>query len=115
MSMHEAIRAIRGKLPWLDPAVEPTPDIAPAPTAAEEAADLARMANARSRIDRSSGTWVAVCAWAAGEIIEAHAKLETATEPKSTELRARIRCCRDLIAVDDRAPAVAEDQEQDMP
>lgn len=98
MSMHEAVRKLRGIVPWLtNEDVEPVPQPA-APTPLESVEELTRLARAEGLIDRTSPTWVGVARWAATELIVIRDALETATDDKAAALRARAAAMRDLLA-----------------
>ena len=101
MSMHEALRRLRGAVPWLREPVEPEAPPAP-PTALELAEGLLILAKAGGQIDRESPTWKGVAGRAARELILAQTGLETATGDKAAALRARAATLRDVLAFDER-------------
>lgn len=116
MSMSEALRAIRGAVPWLrDADDEPAPPVPPTPL--EEAESLVLLAKSRGLIERESPTWKAVSSWAAMELIAAQRTLETATGDKATAVRGSIKTLRDLLAVDEQAQSnmKIEDSGPDIP
>ena len=117
MSMHEAIRKLRGKVGWLTPGEEEPPIPDPV-TPIEEAHALVTLANGPRQIDRESGTWLATSAWAANQIIEAQIALETAKGERVLYLQSRILAMRELLAMDQRELKVADgnkDQAPDIP
>ena len=116
MSMLEAIRAIRGKVPWLtDEPDTYEPDVPPTPIEAAEA--LLITAKNRGLIDRASPTWVGIASWAATELIIVRDALETATDDKAAALRARARALRDVLTIGERKETntVIEDPAPDIP
>jgi len=101
MSMHEALKKLRGVVPWLrDPEEEILPP--PPPTALELAEGLVILAKTQGQIERESPTWKAVAGWAARELILTQAGLETAADDKAAALRSRARTLRDVLAIDER-------------
>ncbi len=116
MSMADSIRNLRGKVPWLAERQEPTIQAPAEPTVVEEMAILVRLAETNGAIDRQSPTWVAVCSWAATELLETFARQERADDEKAAALRARARAMRDLLELDDRPQAIKfEDQAPRIP
>ena len=97
MSMQEALRKLRGVVPWLTDQDETIPDIPVPPTPLEEAQELVRLANTHGLIERSSPTWQAVTKWAAIGIIELRAR------PGNDMNDARIELLLELLALDNRA------------
>lgn len=100
MSMAEALKSLRGKVPWLreeegDEFVAPKPK-----TPVEDADGLLLLTKQGGLLDKSSPTWAAVSTWAAKEIITAQRGLELASEEKAKFLRARVRTLRDLLEMD---------------
>lgn len=97
--MHEALRNIRNKVPWLSAEPEELPAPPAPPTPLEEAVRLTILAQGPGRIDTGSPTWGAVSKWAAQELILAQRKLETATDEKAAGLRARAQTLRDVLSM----------------
>ncbi len=114
MSMHEALRPLRGIVDWLKGEPEAVYAPPPMPTALEDEQGLLELACRAGQIDRQSPTWNGVAKWAANELIEARAMLEMTD---SEALRARCKTLRDLLAVDDRKrePEKVEDYGPDVP
>ena len=117
MSMHEALRPLRGIVDWLKGEPEEIQAPPPLPTALEDSQGLMELANRGGLIDRQSATWNGVAKWAATELIEARALLETVDGDTAAELRARCRTLRDLLTVNDRRnePEKVEDFGPDAP
>ena len=113
MSMHEALRRLRGVVPWLTNEDAPIPVIQVPPTALEEAAELVRLADTHGLIERQSPTWHAVARWAANRIIELRAR------PGNELNDARIAQLFELLACDERKEhgkvTVLEDQAPFIP
>lgn len=116
MSMREALRPLRGLVPWLtedsevyEPPVPPTP--------LESAEALVITAKNRGLIDRASPTWVGIASWAAHELILVRDALETANEERSTALRARAKTLRDVLAAGEHRESntVIADPAPDIP
>jgi ABC-type branched-subunit amino acid transport system substrate-binding protein len=117
MSMSEALRHLRGAVPWLSneqaeftaPPVPPTPE--------EEAESIVEITRRAGRLDRESPTWAAVAKWAATELIKAQRQLETADGDKAAALRSRCKTLRDLLEIDKdkAADAVISDPGPDIP
>lgn len=100
MSMQEALRHLRGAVPWLsreaDEFIAP-----PAPSKPEEEAELlVEITRRDGRIDRESSTWVAIAKWSATELIKAQRMLETSDGDKAAALRSRCKTLRDLLDID---------------
>jgi hypothetical protein len=102
MSMHEALKSLRGAIPWLrhrDNEDQPAAPIPPTPL--ELAESLVLLAKAQGLIDRTSPTWSAVSRWVAQELIRVQAGLETASGDKAAALRSRAKTLRDVLAMGD--------------
>lgn len=112
MSMHEAIRSLRGKIPWLSDPEDEVPVVPVVPPPLEAAESLILLAKAPGRVERTSETWQAVARWAATELIVAQTGLETATGERADALRSRVKTLRDVLAIDERTAlkAVVADQ-----
>jgi hypothetical protein len=110
MSMSDALRNLKDRVPWLAAAHE-EPTMAPPPlTVLQEMEELVRMAGVTGTvIDRQSSTWVAVSQWAASELLETFSKLESADDTKA--LRARAKTLRELLAMNIK-PQVAKIENQ---
>ena len=117
MSMFEALRPLRGLAPWLNRGEEEELKAPVPPSPLEEIEMLVALAKAAGTIDRSSGTWNGVSRWAALQLIEIRARLETAPDGKSAELRARAAQLWALLTMDDRpeTPQMIEDPGPDIP
>lgn len=102
MSMHEALRGLRGMVDWLRPGEGEIEDPPALPTPLEEAAAIVAMATRVGTIDRESPTWNGVARWAANELLVTHIMLETAAGERAEALRARCHTLRDLLTIDDR-------------
>jgi len=100
MSMAEALKSLRGKVPWLqnDGGDEFSPPKIKSPS--EDAEDLLSMAKQPGAVDRSSLTWAAVSRWCASELISVHLGLEAAVGDKAAFLRARAKTLRDMLEMD---------------
>lgn len=100
MSMHEALRGLRNKVPWLS-ATGPEEVKAPVQlSVAEEMEILVRLAMTKGELDKQSSTWVAVCHWAANELMKTFVEQEGATNEKAAGLRARAKALRELLSLD---------------
>ena len=117
MSMAEALKSLRGKVPWLreddsDPFVVPKPK-----TPVEDADELLLLTKQGGLLDKSSPTWAAVSKWAAQEIIVVQRGLETFSGERADALRARSRTLRDLLEMDkpDHLSARIEDIGPNIP
>lgn len=95
MSMMEALRHVKDD--FLSRNDEAKSD--KRPDVVDEYAHLVALANMKGAIDRQSGTWAAVAAWAAREILTARAKLDGAGT-QAEALRERIRSMKDLLSID---------------
>jgi hypothetical protein len=117
MSMHEALRPLRGIVDWLKGEPEEVQAPPPLPTALEDARGLVEIVNRGGLIDRQSPTWNGVAKWAANELLDAHAMLEVAEGEGAATLRASCKTLRDLLAVNDRRdePEKIEDFGPDVP
>lgn len=106
MSMSDALRSWGNKATGFESAhknAAPSPD---APTVVDEMAMLVRLAGVKGEIDRHSSTWIAVCNWAATELLKTFANQERADDTKAAALRARARALRDLLELDERPQKV---------
>lgn len=104
MSMADALRKINGKLPdWLKVVKPEEAEPVQHVSTVDDIADLVRMARFEGQIDRQSATWNTVTAWAATELLETFAKMETAEGVYATELRERARTLRDMLAMADKS------------
>lgn len=107
MSMAEALRHLRGNVPWLsqdqDGFVEPPSQgefVESQTTPQDEAEVIVQIAIRDGRLDRESPTWIAVSKWAATELIKAQRKLELADGDKVVMLQSRCWTLRDLLEID---------------
>jgi hypothetical protein len=101
MSMGDAVRAIREKLPdWMGgaPGVDIEPPVIKTPM--EDMAEIVRASSYQGMMDKQSSTWLAVSAWAATDLLETLAKLETARDHDVIVLQARARALRDIMDMD---------------
>jgi len=112
MSMHEALKSIRGVIPWLrDRDVEDQHDVSVPPTPMELAESLVLLAKAQGQIDRTSPTWSAVSRWAAQELIQVQNALGSFDGGDPTVLRSRAKTLRDVLAMDepeDKRPVIED-------
>lgn len=100
MSMSEALRGHDHE--WLKSETESRMQPPDQTSIVDEMAALIRLAGAGGQIDRESSTWVAVCSWAATELLTTFAEQESADDAKAAALRARAKVLRDLIRLNDR-------------
>ncbi len=107
MSMSDALRFIRDKVPWLTAELVVPAQASAVSTVLQDMAELVRMASVIGVVvDRQSATWAAVSSWAATELLEIAVKQESATDEKAAALRARSRTLRDLLEMDARPRVV---------
>lgn len=104
MSMSEALKHLRGKVPWMNPAEDEDYTPPRKKTPAEDAEELVMLSRQSGLVDRSSPTWAAVSRWAAMELISAHHAMETASTDKAAALRARAKALRDMLDMDRKEP-----------
>lgn len=116
MSMNEALRHLRGVVPWLNRG-EDEQYLPPKPkTPTEDAADMVLLAQQGGLLDKSSPTWMAVAHWAASELIKTQRALEAAQGDAAAMLRARAKTLRELLAMDRPTSAqTIEDIGPDIP
>lgn len=103
MSMADAIRATREKLPeWMGGAPNAAIEPPVIKTALECMVDIVRASNYQYQgmMDKQSSTWLAVSAWASRELLEALAELETADGKQVIATQARIRAMRDVLEME---------------
>lgn len=114
MSMHEALRPLRGIVDWLKGSAEEEIKAPVLPTPIEEAHGLVELALRAGMVERQSSTWNAVAKWAADEIIKAQLALEIAEGDRAAALRARCKTLRDLLKMDQREPEPTLEREFDL-
>lgn len=100
MSMAEALKHLRGKVPWLRTGECEAYEVPRPKTPVEDADALLILARQGGLLDKSSPTWAAVSKWAAQELIAAQRGLEAASGERADALRARARTLRDLLEMD---------------
>jgi hypothetical protein len=115
--MSEALKALRGRVPWLNDsdAEEYVPPRKKTP--AEDVEELVMLSRQAGTVDRASPTWAAVSRWAAQELIAGHYAMETASIEKAAALRARSKALRDLLEMDRKnsSSTTIEDIGPDIP
>ena len=102
MSMHEALRGLVDKVPWLSKGNEPQMLAPVTMTALEEMEVLVGLAKARGAVDVHSSTWAAVRSWAANELLATFARQESCEDSQSAGLRARAAVLREVLGLNER-------------
>lgn len=112
MSMSDALRILKDRVPWLTTTHEEPIQAPPPLTVLQEMTELVRMASVTgATVDRQSPTWTAVSCWVATELLETFSKQESATDEKAAALRARAKTLRELLEIGTKPPAMMfEDQ-----
>lgn len=100
MSMADALRKVPS---WLKTVTGGAPiEIPEQASVVDDIRELVRLAGVDGQIDRQSGTWNAVSAWAAKELLETFVAMEHADDEKTVALRARAKALRDMLDMDDK-------------
>lgn len=100
MSKFDALRGLMGKVPWLAHKNEEPMVIEDQPNLLDDMRDLLVKAGYQGKVDRESGTWMAVSGWAAKELFQTFADQETASDVKAAALRARASVLRELLSLE---------------
>ena len=101
MSMGDAVRAIRERIPeWMMPGQDEKIEPPVIKTPQEDMSEVSRMAGNQGVVDKTSVTWLAISSWASRELLAALTELETANGKEVIELQARIKAMRDLLELE---------------